>query len=75
MLLCDAPLGATVVVASIAESTLAVRLHELGIRPGHHVTVMHRCGSDAVVVGVGDQRIALARDIAATVATAGAITP
>jgi Fe2+ transport system protein FeoA len=69
MLLSEAPQGATVAVSHIADSALSVRLQELGIRPGYPLTVMQRGGGDAMIVGVGEQRIALALEIAATIST------
>ncbi|PKQ25933.1 MAG: ferrous iron transport protein A [Actinobacteria bacterium HGW-Actinobacteria-4] len=75
MLLSDVPQGVTVSVCAIADSELAVRLQELGIRPGQAVTVMHRSGNYAVVVGVGDQRIALASSLASTITTGESSPP
>jgi ferrous iron transport protein A len=53
-----------VLVASSAERRRALRLAELGLRPGSRLTVLSRTSGGGRVVGVGHARIALGRALA-----------
>jgi Fe2+ transport system protein FeoA len=63
--LAELPPGARVVlVTSTDELRPALRLAELGLRPGCRLTVLARTAGGGRVVGVGHARIALGRAVA-----------
>lgn len=64
MLLADVPLGQEAVLAGRGQGRLpALRLAELGLRPGARVVVLHRTAGGGRVVGVGHGRVALDRTV------------
>ncbi|MCA0435455.1 MAG: ferrous iron transport protein A [Actinobacteria bacterium] len=68
----DAPLGATLSVASIAaEGPAQRRLAELGIRPGARVAVLRRTAGGGRILGVADSRVALDAGTARTITLLG----
>lgn len=58
-----APGARVVLVATSAEPRRALRLAELGLRPGSRLVVLSRTPGGGRVVGVGHARIALGRGL------------
>ncbi len=78
MLLDRAPVGPTLMVESSRAATTAVtrRLAELGIRPGATLTLLSRTSGGGAILGIGDDRIAVSREIlrCVQVAPSGSVT-
>lgn len=64
------PGGGFRVVTVEALADQARRLAELGLRPGRRVEVVHNHGADGVVVGLGDERLALPPALARSIVVA-----
>jgi ferrous iron transport protein A len=68
MSLAQAPIGAELRVLSTGgPPDLTRRLAELGLRPGSHVRCVQRCAGGGRVVDVAGSRIALGREVLASV--------
>ena len=68
MSLAQAPLGAQLrVLSTAAPPALTRRLAEHGIRPGSHVRCVQRCAGGGRVIDVAGSRIALGRDVLASI--------
>ncbi len=73
--LADMPVGVHVVlVASHHEPARALRLAELGLRPGSPLVVLSRTAGDGRIVGVGHARIAIGRALSFRLRVAAAPT-
>lgn len=73
-----APVGLTVTVESSRAATIAVtrRLAELGIRVGATLTLLSRTSGGGAILAIGDDRIAVSREIlrSVQVAPSGSVT-
>ena len=65
MLLDAAPSGLPLMVESSRAPTIPVtrRMAELGIRAGAQLTVMSRTSGGGAIVAIGDDRVAVSREI------------
>ncbi|MFN8074479.1 MAG: ferrous iron transport protein A [Kineosporiaceae bacterium] len=64
MTLDDAPSGTPVVIGrpDLAPAR-CLRMAQVGLRPGAHVVPLHRTVGGGRVLGVGDARVAVGRDV------------
>ncbi|HEY6795636.1 MAG TPA: FeoA family protein [Kineosporiaceae bacterium] len=71
MTLASAPLGVPLVLGNASLPVpRRLRLAELGLRPGVTVTVLRRTAGGGRIVGVGDARVAVGREVLPRVAAA-----
>jgi len=62
--LSQSPPGPFRVMRVLLPAEQSVRLLDLGLRPGATVSVVHNRGTDGLVVGINDGRVAIDHEIA-----------
>lgn len=61
------PVGVPARILAIAERPQRVRMAAMGLRPGAEVRVLARSASGSRIVRVGDARLTVARELAASI--------
>lgn len=65
--LMDLPVGGHAQVSAVGDQPLRVRMASMGLRPGAEISVISRGASGSRIVRVGDARLSVARELAATI--------
>lgn len=63
----DLPVGSRAHVTAVGDQPMRVRMASMGLRPGAEISVIARGASGSRIVRVGDARLSVARDLAATI--------
>lgn len=67
MTLKELPVGSRAHVSVVADQPMRVRMASMGIRPGAEISIISRGASGSRIVRVGDARLSIARELAASI--------
>lgn len=67
MTLRELPVGGRAHVSAVGDQPMRVRMTSMGLRPGAEISIIARGASGSRIVKVGDARLSIARELAASI--------